>query len=1028
MRRRLTKQQFLHSVCMAAALLLPLHCLCAQLPQTRISALFPTGAQRGTTIEVAITAGTDLDEVDQLVFSHPGIKAVRKRDANNAPVANTFIVSTDVTVPPGLFDARARGLFGISNPKAFRIDSLTEIVETEPNNTADQATPVLVNTIVNARANGGTDVDFYRFFAEAGQTIVVRSEAAVLDSPMQPVLQLFDPNGHRIAESRRIFSQDAALSLTAVESGNYLLKVADIVYAGSNDYVYRLSIDTRPLVDAVIPAIVKTNQPSTVTIVGRNLAGGQASPFLIGTDSLQQSVVEIAPSPDAESRTGIASYSASIDAVRTNQIDGNLLTLSHSDLAPVVEDPKAAHQMVTIPSEVDGRFDSIGDEDDIRFHAARGDVVVAEVYADRIGSIADPLLMVERVVVDQNGVETYQRLGTEDDSKQNPGGANLPTLSSDPAFQLTAPEEGVYRIRLKDRYADSRGDVRLNYRLSLRRPTPDFRLIVFDAFPSADGKAPATSGAVSLRKGGTYALTVYAYRQDGHNDPISISALDLPAGVTCPDVLLGPGAVSGNLVFTATADVAELVSPIRLIGTSGIDDARKTHPVSVATLVHDAVNGLPRTARLSDSLVVGVMKDEQPFTLEVEPMVVDLSQDQQLLIPVKVHRRAGFDRKVDIAVIGIPGNVDAPNVSVEPGTDSAVVRLFFKENAPVSSSSIVLSGTAAVPYRRNPWQAERAQEAVREAEASLAATQVAATNANHALQAAQKVVTDSEASIAALAKEVTGYLAAQEQLKSEFTKALDDHKAAVTQLTTAKEKLLAVQTDQNSSAAQFDAALKASQDAATAAESAAAQLTLLVNKSKELSSALASAKQNEEKKAEEKRNAEAKVPDLKKAADAAQTSVAAAMKTVEEATAKKKAADDAFKKADDAAKPKDINTRAVSVPVVVTVHPTPGKITAAMPNGGAVRKGTTIEVKVTVVRKNNFSGALKVTLVLPPGITGLTSNTVDVPADKTEAVLTITATAEAPVTDIANAVIRATGDFNGRMASMDAPIQLKVTE
>ena len=1022
------KRQFLRLFCMVTFMLAPLVSIQAQLPQTRLSALFPPGAQRGTTVEVTVTGGADLDEVDQLIFSHPGISAVQKRDANQNPVGNTFVVSADIRVPPGVYDARVRGLFGISNPRAFRIDSLIESSETEPNNTADQATPVVLNTIVNARANGGTDVDFFRLSLEAGQAVVVRSEAAVLDSPMQPVLQLFGPQGHRVAESRRIFSQDAALTFTPTEAGEYLLKVSDVVYAGSNDYVYRLSFDTRPLVDAVIPAIVSPTQPTPVTIVGRNLPGGQPSSYTIGDNVLQQTALVFTPGVDAESETGIASFAAAVDAVRTSLVDGNLLTIMHSDHPAIIEDPTAANQIVTVPAEIDGRFDTIGDEDDYRFSGTKGEVVVAEVFADRGGSIADPLMMVERVMTDANGVETYQRLATEDDNRQNPGGANLPTLSSDPMFQLTVPEDGVYRVRLRDRYADSRGDARLNYRLSLRRPSPDFRLIVFDAFPSADGKAPPTSGAVSLRKGGTYSLTVYAYRQDGHNLPIRITAAGLPNGITCADALIGPGAVSAELVFTAAADVAEVIAPIQLTGTSGADESMKSHRAAVATLIHDAVNGLPRTARLADSLVVGVMKDQQPFTIEVEPMIVDLCQDQQLLIPVKLQRQAGFDRKVDIVLLGVPGNVDAPAVSMEPGKDSAIVRLFFKENAAVSSSSIVLSGTAAVPYRRNPWQAERAQAVVQAAEAMLTAKQQAAAEASTALQAAEKEAADLAAIIAGLAKETDDYAAMQKQLRDQFATALTTHKAAVEQLTIAREKLGSVQAAQDSTAEQFDRALKATQEAATAAEAASNQLSQLVARSKELSSAIATARENEDKKKADKTAAEAKIPELKKAAEMAQAAVVAAAKVVEQAAAQKKAADDAFKKADDAAKPKDINTRAVSAPVVVTVHPAPGKLAAAVANGGAIKKGTSADVKVTLTRKNNFAGAMTVTLVLPDGSSGVASNTVEIPADKTEASLTITAAADAAPADLAHAVIRATGEFNGRAASIDIPVQLKVTE
>ena len=118
----------------------------------------------------------------------------------------------------------------------------------------------------------------------------------------------------------------------------------------------------------------------------------------------------------------------------------------------------------------------------------------------------------------------------------------------------------------------------------------------------------------------------------------------------------------------------------------------------------------------------------------------------------------------------------------------------------------------------------------------------------------------------------------------------------------------------------------------------------------------------------------------------------------------------------------------ISEPLVITIHAAPAKLTAAVPDAGAIKRGAAVPVKVTVARKNNFAANLKLALVLPEGVTGLTADAVDVAADQTEGTLTITAAADATVGDLANIVIRATGDFNGRMESTDVPVALKVVE
>ena len=162
-------------------------------------------------------------------------------------VANQFVVTIEGSVTPGLYDARLRGLYGISNPRIFRVDTLAEVEEKEPNNAIELAQEIALNTIVNARSLATGDVDHFKITAKANQTIVIRSEAAILESLMQPALELFNSDGRRIAHSRRREQQDATIVYTSPVNQTLLLKVHDSLYAGSQSYIYRLSVDTRPV-------------------------------------------------------------------------------------------------------------------------------------------------------------------------------------------------------------------------------------------------------------------------------------------------------------------------------------------------------------------------------------------------------------------------------------------------------------------------------------------------------------------------------------------------------------------------------------------------------------------------------------------------------------------------------------------------------------------------------------------------------------------------------------------------------------
>ncbi len=999
----------------------------AQLPQTRLSSIFPPGAQKGTTVEVTVGGGTDLDELDQMVFSHPGIVATPKMDANGVMVANVFAVTIAADVPPGLYDCRVRGLFGVSNPRLFRIDTLPEIAEVEPNNARAQATPVTLGSIVNARANGGTDVDFYSVKVTTGQTLVLRSECARLDSPMQPWIQLFAANGRRLAESRRVFGQEANLVFTATQDEELIVRVQDTVYGGGDQFVYRLSFDSRSLVDWIEPSFVAANGPTNVTLFGRHLPGGTPTEKKLAGHAVFQQQVTIDPAT-ARGPVGASATAAFADSFWWNGIDGNLVRVGQSERPAVQEAVDPAEQPVTTPFDISGSFSERADEDIYRFDAKKGEAWVIEVFAQRMGSNADPLLMVERINTAADGKVTYARVATEDDDRQNPGGADLPTLGDDPSFRLDVPEDGSYRIRLRDRYADTRNDPRLTYRLTVRPPKPDFRLVVFEAFPSNDGKAPVTTGAASLRKGGSYELNVYAYRTDGHNDTIELNAMDLPPGVTARGSKIGPGQAFAKLVLTAAPDANEMLVPIRVVGKSGPAESLIQRDAKVATLVHDAINGLPRTARLTDSMMIGVMKDEQPFSIVTDAITADLSQDQQLLVPIRIVKRTGFDGKVDLTFYGLPAEIDAPPVAIEPGKDSVVARLYLKENAPVSTSTVLVQGTSSVPYRRNPWQADRAKGKVTEAEAAVVARQAAVAKAEEGLKTSQQMVVTLTEETKKLAGELAAYAAQQQKLRDEFSKAIGDQKVSLDALAKVQSQLGGLKTDGNTTPDQFNAAIQAVKDASAAADEAAKKLEALSASATELAKQVAAAKEMEASKLKEKTAAEENVAKFMKEIEATQAALAAAKKDVETATAAKKTADDVLKKAEEASAPKPLNVRVISEPIVLAIHQSPAKLAAAVPDGGAIKKGGSVTVKVTVNRKNNFAGAVRLNLAVPDGITSIKAEPVDVAADQTEGTLTISAAPDAAAGDVSNVVVRATADFNGRSASTDVPVALKIVE
>src|SRR5256885_14923087 len=92
--------------------------LLAQLPVARLLTVFPPGGKVGSQFEISLT-GVDLDEANQLQFSHTGITAKQKVGENGLPEANKFLVTIAANMAPGVYEARVVGRFGISNPRSF---------------------------------------------------------------------------------------------------------------------------------------------------------------------------------------------------------------------------------------------------------------------------------------------------------------------------------------------------------------------------------------------------------------------------------------------------------------------------------------------------------------------------------------------------------------------------------------------------------------------------------------------------------------------------------------------------------------------------------------------------------------------------------------------------------------------------------------------------------------------------------------------------------------------------------------------
>ena len=274
----------------------------------------PLGAKAGTTVEVAV-AGLDLEDPDQLLFSHPGIKAEPIAPPPPAPVdpkkppktpppkpsVTRFKVTVAPDVPLGFHDARIVNKWGVSNTRAFVVGDLNEVVEKEPNNDVEQAQLVELNTTINGVINTPTDVDYFVFAGKKSQRVVFSCLAASVDSRAHPGLEVYDRKNRLLATNRNYHDTDALADGTLPEDGDYFVRVFEFSHTqGSADHFYRLTITTAPWIDAVHPFVLEPGKPTQVTIYGRNLPGGRPDPKSVVAGRALETLTTTITAPPAD--------------------------------------------------------------------------------------------------------------------------------------------------------------------------------------------------------------------------------------------------------------------------------------------------------------------------------------------------------------------------------------------------------------------------------------------------------------------------------------------------------------------------------------------------------------------------------------------------------------------------------------------------------------------------------------------------------------------------------------------------------
>ena len=278
-------------------------------------------------------------------------------------------------------------------------------------------------------------------------------------------------------------------------------RIASIRYAGGDDYIYRLTLTTGGYIDHALPLAIGL-EAGSVRPGGWNLPPELA---VLAVPAAAQPTDPLAP-PDG----------------------GLLERVFHPDAAGAIELPRMEHacvfgddaatldqpQAVTLPVTIGWRLATPGDADAYAFQAAKGQKLHIDVEAQSLGFPTDASL----AILDDAGKVLTE---ADDNGRQE----------RDPEIDFTAPEDGRYRVVIRD--LAGRGGPRIAYRLTIEPQAPDYSLsLAADSFV--------------LEKNKPLEIQVNVAAQGGFREPIEIHAIGLPAGVTAEPVKFTPTGDSGS--------------------------------------------------------------------------------------------------------------------------------------------------------------------------------------------------------------------------------------------------------------------------------------------------------------------------------------------------------------------------------------------------------------------------------------------------------------------------------------------------
>ncbi|MCA9114997.1 MAG: PPC domain-containing protein [Planctomycetaceae bacterium] len=550
-----------------SAVLLPARRALADRPQAVY--IFPAGGQQGQDVAVrvgglnlhespaflirgeGVTATSPLSRMETIWFEGPVIRQPASQKKETYPRDYRGSIQIDAAAKPGTRFWHLSTSQGITTGLKFVIGELPEIVELEiAGNPVPQE--VTLPVTINGRIFPREDVDIWTVALAAGQTVSCEVMAERIGSPLDSRLEVRDPAGTVIAENVDAIGSDSQLTFTAKEAGLYSVRIHDITFSGLQHYVYRLTMTTGPVVEAIYP------------LGGQR---GTSVPFELSGLGLQQERITLELAEQAEEFLDwqVPGHVGGRPVVLQTGDDPEHLEAEPND--PPAEGspvPAAGQQAISAPAVLNGRIDQPGDVDSWLLQAEPGTRYELVVWAERLGTLLDSVIE----VVAADG----QVLAQADDS----GG------QIDSSLSFAPKGDGLCFLRIRDRLS-SRGGVRFGYRVYFRPAAPPREVPHFAVHLPGD--------AVSVDRGSSEKIKLQMTRQNGFKGDITVKVTGLPEGVTAEPLVITVKDRNPVLELKATEEARIEVARAVVMVSSSLEDEVFEYPAQIKDADSEVATG-----------------------------------------------------------------------------------------------------------------------------------------------------------------------------------------------------------------------------------------------------------------------------------------------------------------------------------------------------------------------------------------------------------------------------------------------------